>query len=104
ARAEAERLDEQAGDREAARKRGELRQAYRELLERQAAIADETLPLVGAEIDRRARAQVRALGQRQEGLGETLAEIRRSTAELADAAVFDLAHRRLDAASADAAE
>jgi hypothetical protein len=103
ARDEAKRLDEEAGGREGARKRAELRGAYRELLEQQAAIADDTLPWVGAEVDRRARAQVRALGQRQQGFTESLAELRRATAELADAAVFDLAHRRLDRASESAA-
>lgn len=104
ARDEAKRLDEQAGAREAARERAELRKAYRELLEQQAALADDTRPWVDAEIDRRARAEVRALGQRQQAVSDSLTEIRRSTAELADAAVFDLAHRRLDHASQAAAE
>jgi len=104
ARDEAERMDEAAGDRENSRKRAELRRAYRGLLEQQVAIADDTLPWLDAEVDRRARAQVRALGQRQQGLSDTLAEIRRATAELADAAVFDLAHRRLDQASKAAAD
>lgn len=104
AKAEAERLNEAAADRESARQRSELRKAYRALLEQQVSIAEETLPFVGAEVDRRARAQVRALGQRQQGVSETLAELRRSTKALADAAVFDLAHTRLDASSRSAAE
>lgn len=104
ARDEAERMEEAASSRESARKRAELRTAYRTLLEQQVAITDDTLPWVGVELDRRTRAQVRALGQRQEGVSESLAEIRRTTAELADAAVFSLAHRRLDAASHGAAE
>lgn len=103
ARDEAERMDEAAGERENARKRAELRSAYRALLEQQVAIADDTRPFLEAEADRRTRAQVRALGQRQQGVGETLAEIRRETAELADTAIFELAHRRLDRAAGEAA-
>ncbi|VAX41735.1 hypothetical protein MNBD_PLANCTO03-1216 [hydrothermal vent metagenome] len=104
ARDEAERMDEAASDRENARARAELRKAYRALLEQQVALAADTQPWIGAESDRRTRAKVRGLGQRQAGVGESLADIRRSTAELAEASVFALAHRRLDAASAAATE
>ncbi|QKK07699.1 MAG: hypothetical protein HND58_05630 [Planctomycetota bacterium] len=55
ARMEAERLEEQAQDRESARQRAELRTAYRELLEQQVAIVTDTEPMVGVELDRRAR-------------------------------------------------
>ncbi|MFG0259963.1 MAG: hypothetical protein ACF8LK_06375, partial [Phycisphaerales bacterium JB041] len=99
ARMEAERLEEQAQDRESARKRAELRTAYRELLEQQVAIVTDTQPMVGVELDRRARAQVRALGQRQGGVGESLTALRDATEELAEATVFDLAHRRIESAS-----
>lgn len=102
ARAEAKRQEEEAEDRESARKRAELREAYRELLEMQVAVVTATEPLVGAELDRRARARVRAVGQRQEGVGEALAELQDSTEELAETAVFDLAHRRI-AGESDAA-
>jgi len=104
ARAEAERLEREAGDRETARQRAELREAYRALLEQQAAIAGETEPYVGAELDRRARANVRGLGQRQDALSTALTELRSSSEALAEAAIFELAHARMDAASAGAAE
>ncbi len=104
ARAEAQRLEEEAADRESARKRAELRTAYREMLEQQVAIVTDTEVLVGVEVDRRVRAKVRAVGQRQAGIGETLTALRDATAELADAAVFEFAHRRIDRASGEAAE
>ena len=104
ARTEAERLEEQAQDRESARQRAELRTAYRELLEQQVAIVTDTEPMVGVELDRRARAQVRALGQRQGGVGESLTALRDATEELAEATVFDLAHRRIESASRAAEE
>lgn len=104
ARMEAERLEEQAQDRESARQRAELRTAYRELLEQQVAIVTDTEPMVGVELDRRARAQVRALGQRQGGVGESLTALRDATEELAEATVFDLAHRRIESASRAAEE
>ncbi|MDQ7012719.1 MAG: hypothetical protein Q9O74_02345 [Planctomycetota bacterium] len=103
ARAEAARLEEEAADRESARKRAELRTAYREMLEQQVAIVTDTEPLVGVEVDRRVRAQVRAVGQRQAEIGETLTALRDATDELADAAVFEFAHRRIDRASGEAA-
>lgn len=104
ARMEAERLEEQAQDRESARQRAELRTAYRELLEQQVAIVTDTEPMVGVELDRRVRAQVRALGQRQGGVGESLTALRDATEELAEATVFDLAHRRIESASRAAEE
>lgn len=104
ARMEAERLEEQAQDRESARKRAELRTAYRELLEQQVAIVTDTQPMLDVELDRRARAQVRALGQRQGGVGESLTALRDATEELAEATVFDLAHRRIESASRAAEE
>ncbi|MBK7404301.1 MAG: hypothetical protein IPJ41_06610 [Phycisphaerales bacterium] len=104
AKAEAERLNEDAAGRESARQRSELRKAYRDLLEQQVAIADETAPLLGAELDRRGRATVRALGQREQGVRESLTELRRSTKALEEAAVFELAHDRLDAAAGAATD
>ncbi|HZW10280.1 MAG TPA: hypothetical protein VFF69_10295, partial [Phycisphaerales bacterium] len=104
ARAEAERLGAEASARETARQRSELRQAYRAMLEQQAAVAEETAKHGGAELDRRARAGVRALGQRQQAISDALAELRRNSEALADAAVFELAHARMDRASGAAAE
>ncbi len=104
ARDEAERMDDDASSRESARKRAELRKVYRILLEQQVAILDDTQPWVDVTLDRRMRAQIRGLGKRQEGVSGSLAETRRTTDELDDASVFELAHRRLDSASAAAAE
>lgn len=104
ARDEAKRLEEEASQRESARKRAELRTAYREILEQQAALVADTEPWVGAELDRRSRAEVRALGQRQQEIGGTLETLRSETEELADALVFALAHQRMEASSQAAAD
>jgi hypothetical protein len=102
AHAEARKLDEQAKQREADRKKAELRKAYREALEEQVAIQGATEPMVGRAIDRRERLQIRALGERQETLRQALEEVRKQTAEIDDdqgAGVFRYAHERLDAAT-----
>lgn len=100
---EARQIDEQAAEREAERKRQALKKAYREALTEQVAIAEETAPLVGVQPNRRTRAAARALGERQETLRQTLADLQASTQELADAVMFSFAHDRLDTAMAGAA-
>ncbi|HLP83482.1 MAG TPA: hypothetical protein VK157_03965 [Phycisphaerales bacterium] len=102
AREEAAKLDQQAENRDQDRTRRELKKAYTEALELQAQINAETKPLVGIELDRRTRSQLRQLGQRQQELRQRLAEIRSQTEELGDAKVFDFAHKRLDEAMANA--
>ncbi len=104
ARDEAKRMDDETSNRESARKRAELRKAYRKLLEQQVVLSDDTQPWIDIVLDRRSRAKVRGLGQRQSGVSDSLSDIRRSTDELADASVFELAHRRLNSASSTAAE
>lgn len=93
---EANRLDEQAAQRQAQQLRAELRDAYREILETQAAVRDETLGLGFETLTRRQRADARALAASQESLREQLAEMLEQTQELADSPVFELAHRQLD--------
>ena len=103
AREEAAKMDQQAQDRDQDRTRRELSKAYAEALEQQAQLSAETKPLVGVELDRRTRSQLRQLGDKQQQLRQQLAEIRSRTEELGDAKVFDFAHKRLDEAMARAA-
>lgn len=102
AKEEAERLDREAANRQAQRKRDELKKAYREALTEQLAIRAETEPLVEAEKNRRTRATARTLGEREAALQDLLAGIERDTKELAEAVMFSFAHRRLDAALGEA--
>lgn len=99
-----EEMEAEAEERDQARQRAQLRQAYREALESQVAIQSETAPLEGRELSRRDRATARALGDRQEELRMTLENLRSSTQELQDAALFTYAHARLDEAMARAGE
>ncbi|MCX5688546.1 MAG: hypothetical protein NTV94_01915 [Planctomycetota bacterium] len=100
---EAQRLDEAAEEREEDRKRAELKKQYVELLEGQVAVNAEALPMAGKAPDRRQRAAARALGAREEQLRERMSAIRSESTEIAEAALFDFAHRRFDAAAGSAA-
>ncbi len=93
---EALRLDDQAADRQAKKLRDELRDAYRESLESQTALRDESGIMVGEELNRRQRAKARAIAASQETLREQLAQMLEQTQELSDAPVFALAHAQLD--------
>jgi hypothetical protein len=96
ARAEAQKIQDEAAQRDQDRKRQELRRVYRDALEEQVVLRDETAPLLGKEPDRRDRLRLRGFGERQETLRKTLDELRRRTQELSDAAVFAFAHDQLD--------
>lgn len=100
----AEQLDREAANRQAQRKRDELKKAYREALTAQIAIRAETEPLVGVEQTRRTRATARTLGEREGVLQDSLAGLERDTKELGEAVMFSFAHRRLDAAVGGAAK
>ncbi len=63
AKAAAEKLDQDASDRDSQRKRDELKKAYREALELEVTLKADTAPLLGKELDRRERAAVRVLGE-----------------------------------------
>lgn len=93
---EAKRQDEAAQNREQDRVKAELRQAYRDALERQIALRDESLPLTGRALDRRERVEARRLSASQTELADTLVGVRERTAEISEAPVFTLAHDRLD--------
>ncbi len=100
----AEKLDEDAEEREQDRKRQELRQRYLDALKDQTGIRDSTLGLVGAEPTRRTRATARQLGDDQESLRAAVDGIRAETRELRDARLFDYAHTRLNDLMKAAAE
>jgi hypothetical protein len=101
--AEAQRLDDAAEEREEDRRRDELRKAYAQMLEVQLAVGADLQPMVGKPLDRRARAAARALGSRQLELKERMSQVRSGTEGLGEAAIFDFAHRRYDAAAGSAA-
>lgn len=99
----AERLDREAANRQAQRKRDELKRAYREALADQLSMRAETEPLVGVEATRRTRATARTLADREQVLQDVLAGLERDTKELSEAVMFSFAHRRLDASIGGAA-
>lgn len=104
AKAEAERLDEQAQDREQEQQRRELRAAYRVALEEQIVLRGAAAPMIAGRLTRRQRAEARGIGSRQEVLRERVAALPAEYAGLADAGVFQLAHQRLDGVMRSAAE
>jgi hypothetical protein len=70
---------------------------YRKVLESQVQIRQETGPLAeAAELTRRDRQTARALGERQETVRAELGDLLARTTELAEAKVFEHAHKRLD--------
>jgi hypothetical protein len=99
----ARKLDQQAEQRDNDRKREELREAYEQILDRQKSIRDDAAPMIGQEIDRRQRASLRGLGEKQGAIKEELSALRSKTEEMGEAGMFDYAHRRLDTATGDAA-
>ncbi|MEM9372100.1 MAG: hypothetical protein AAGA55_00515 [Planctomycetota bacterium] len=101
---EAKRQDEQAEQREQERRKQELRGAYREALQAQAAIRDDAAPLVGRSLTRRERIESRRLSGGQRELASSVEAIRAGTEELAEAPVFGLAHDQLDLLMRSAAE
>lgn len=104
ARDAAREQDQQAAAREADRARRELRSAYREFLEEQVMLREQAGAFEGRDdLDRRERAMVRAVGDRQDALRTRLAELRDRTAAIEDTIVFSLAHERLDAVTQRAA-
>ncbi len=95
---EAQKLDQDAEGRDNDRKLAELLKAYREMLELQVALRDETTPLSNKELSRRDRAAARALGSRQQSIRERLATLREQTQEISETIVLEFAHKRLDKA------
>jgi len=105
ARNVAERLQQEADQRETQRRRAELRNAYRKALEEQVVLRHETsLFDVERRLTRRERADLRAIGERQLTLRQRLGELREQTEELRENKVFDYAHDRLDVLTGRAGE
>lgn len=100
----AKQIDQAAADRERRKKLAELKKVYREVLERQVGVRDETLPMAEiADLSRRDRQLARALAERQETIGADLKQMLTQTKELQEAKVFDYAHVRMDTLSRAAA-
>ncbi|MEO0512058.1 MAG: hypothetical protein AAF108_04075 [Planctomycetota bacterium] len=89
---------------EADEARQELIERYGALLEEQVSLRAEAEALGEGRLGRRERTDARAIGQRQDGLGERIEQVRRETSELSDSPVFSLAHDRLRAVTGRAAE
>jgi hypothetical protein len=104
ARADAQDLLNKSRQRDLQRRRAELASEYARALEEQKVISAETVSLAGRELSRRDRVAARLLGQRQEALRTSLEELQTRTTDIAQAAVFLFAHRRIDSASRAASE
>ncbi|MCC6678204.1 MAG: hypothetical protein IT436_13770 [Phycisphaerales bacterium] len=94
--AQAKKLEEQSQEREQARKRDELRQAYTQALLTQRDLRLKASDFASKELNRRDRAVLRGLGERQEAQRAGLEELRAKSEELKEAGVFQFAHKRLD--------
>lgn len=103
ARDKAEEINQQLEQEMQDRQRRELRQKYREILERQVVVTSDTSPLAEAgDLNRRERIAARRLGDQQRGIRGDLAAIVEETEGLTKARVFDYAHDRLDGLTAGA--
>jgi hypothetical protein len=93
--AEAEKQDEDAAQRERERQRRELLDAYRAVLEEQTALRARTGAIDPANMNRRDRAEARAIGRDQEALRLVIEGIP-GEHELPDGSVISLYHTRID--------
>lgn len=100
----AEKLQEQADERESQRQRAELKKEYAAILEQQASLATEAMPLMGKELNRRERVTARQLGERQGEIRAMMDALRSKAEGMEEARVFMFAHRRTDDAMARAAQ
>lgn len=92
---EAQKLDDEAAQRQMDRARDELRKQYASILDTQTRVHDETVVLGDEDLSRRQRAQARALGTEQLTLAEELAAMLDDHVGLSDAPIFTLAHEQL---------
>jgi len=99
----AEKLENDAKNRQTQRQRDDLKKAYAEAMARQVSLRQDAGALLGVEPTRRTRATARTIGEQQQALQDTLARLESETKELADAVVFTYAHRRLDQSMGKAA-
>lgn len=86
----------QAEERDQARRRSEILQAYKDALEEQSAITAETEPMIDRVLDRRQRAAARTLGEREESLRVTLAELRKANTDIDATIIISFAHDQID--------
>ncbi|MCA9309643.1 MAG: hypothetical protein KDA21_00420, partial [Phycisphaerales bacterium] len=95
---DAQAMAEQMQQDEMRRRFEELQRAYRDILEQQIALINETEPFAELdELSRRDRVQVRKLSDRQDANRLALEAVRQSTEEIAEARLFDYAHDRVNA-------
>ncbi|MEO0632377.1 MAG: hypothetical protein AAFY46_16865, partial [Planctomycetota bacterium] len=85
-----------ANQREQDRKRQEVQDAYRAALEAQVAITGETSAYADRRLNRRERAALRDLAEREAVLREDIEAVRTLFPEVTQARVFDFAHTRLN--------
>jgi hypothetical protein len=93
----AKQLEEQTQEEQTKRRREELIEAYRGFAEQQVGIRERTLELAGeGELDRRQLVEARRLGADEDRLRNGLRDLQVATAELMDAPMFSLVHRKID--------
>ena len=101
AKEQEKKLDDQAQ----AQKRAELKKLYKEMLEKQAALRDQSKAYAAQqELSRKDRVAMRKLAEEQKAVHDRLASMVSDTKELAEADVFSFAHRRLDALTTNATD
>lgn len=99
----ARKSEEDTEQQERAQKVRELRESYREALERQSLLEQQTAPYIGKYVGRRERPAILDLAERQRSLRDQLEDLRTKTSGLKEAGVFDFAHTRLDLLTSGAA-
>ncbi|MDX2146714.1 MAG: hypothetical protein SFZ23_04260 [Planctomycetota bacterium] len=99
----ANKVEEQASERDIARRREELRRTYAALLARQTELAARVKPLQDLELSRRESLRVREMGAEQDTLRADAAAVRDTTEGLGEAALFTFVHDQLDSANSAAA-
>jgi hypothetical protein len=103
AKKEAERLDQEAANRQKDRQREEIRKAYMQALKDQVALKETTAAIAAQEATRRTRLEARRAGEDQAALQDRLATLLEQTSELKEATMIAFAHERLDEAMGAAA-
>lgn len=103
AKKEAERLDQEAANRQKDRQREEIRKAYLQALKDQVALKETTAGIAAEEATRRTRLEARRAGEDQAALQDRLATLLEQTSELKEATMIAFAHERLDEAMGAAA-
>lgn len=101
----AEEVQKKLQQQDLERRKHELRQAYRDALEKQVALRADTEPFSRLdELSRRDRVRVRTQAETQQAIRAQLAEIAKNTEEFQEARVYEHAHQRLDKFTAAAAD